>query len=193
MIFVVLMSLLLILIISAIAFFYCTYTNHKSKEYFSDTESTFLSHENDFEDEGKVAVVKCSSSREYRKEKLQHSQMIDCRMFLDKYGFSDFCKYGCLGYGTCVTSCPEKAIILVNNTAVVNDGCTGCGICVDKCPQKIIELVNLKESYYKQESYYDYRVRKSESRKPFNVPMLLVGLAFLLLGLLMTVAFLIME
>ena len=50
-----------------------------------------------------------------------------------------------------------------------------------------------KESYYKQESYYDYRVRKSESRKPFNVPMLLVGLAFLLLGLLMTVAFLIME
>ena len=50
-----------------------------------------------------------------------------------------------------------------------------------------------KESYYKQESYYDYRARKSESRKPFNVPMLLVGLAFLLLGLLMTVAFLIME
>ena len=150
MVFAILMSLLIVLIISVVAFFYFTYTNHKSKECFSDSETTFLSSDKDFDSEGKVAVVKCSSSRDYQKEKLQHSQMIDCRMFLDKYGFSDFCKYGCLGYGTCVYSCPEKAIILVNNTAIVTDGCTGCGICADKCPQKIIEIVDLKDTYYKQ-------------------------------------------
>ena len=50
-----------------------------------------------------------------------------------------------------------------------------------------------KESYYKTESFYDYRVKKDEKRKPFNLPMLLVGCGFLLIGALLTVAFLLME
>ncbi len=50
-----------------------------------------------------------------------------------------------------------------------------------------------KESYYKQESFYDYRVQKDEKRKPFNLPMLLVGLVFLLFGVVMMIAFLMME
>ena len=50
-----------------------------------------------------------------------------------------------------------------------------------------------KESYYKQESFYDYRVKKDEKRKPFNLPMFLVGAVFLLLGFVMMIAFLVME
>ena len=50
-----------------------------------------------------------------------------------------------------------------------------------------------KESYYKTESFYDYRVKKDEKRKPFNLPMFLVGCGFLLIGALLTVAFLLME
>lgn len=51
-----------------------------------------------------------------------------------------------------------------------------------------------KESYYKkQETFFDYRREKDEKRKPFNLPMMVVGLAFLTLGLLLTVIFLILE
>jgi len=56
-------------------------------------------------------------------------------------------------------------------------------------------LFNLwkKESYYKQESYYDYKQKKDEKRKPFRLPMFLVGLIFFLAGVALTVAFLMME
>ena len=50
-----------------------------------------------------------------------------------------------------------------------------------------------KESYYKQESFYDYRVKKDENRKPFNLPMFLVGIVFFMLGIVMMVVFLMME
>ena len=51
-----------------------------------------------------------------------------------------------------------------------------------------------KDAYEKRgETFYDYRARKNESRKPFNLPMLIVGLAFLLFSIVLTVIFLVME
>lgn len=51
-----------------------------------------------------------------------------------------------------------------------------------------------KESYEKRgETFYDYRVKKDGKRKPFNWPMLAVGLFFLLLAAVLTVVFLVME
>ena len=49
------------------------------------------------------------------------------------------------------------------------------------------------ESYYKQTSFYDYRVKKQERRKSFNRTLLLSGIIFLLLGAIATTVFLIME
>ena len=49
------------------------------------------------------------------------------------------------------------------------------------------------ESYYKTESFYDYRVKKDEKRKPFNKAMMLVGLVFLALGTIGTIVFLMLE
>ena len=50
-----------------------------------------------------------------------------------------------------------------------------------------------KESYYHRESFYDYRQKKDGERKPFNWPMLIVGLAFLLLAILFSVLFALMS
>lgn len=44
-----------------------------------------------------------------------------------------------------------------------------------------------------RETFYDYRVKKDKNRKPFNLPMLAVGLLFLLAAGALTVAFLILE
>ena len=47
-----------------------------------------------------------------------------------------------------------------------------------------------RESYEKRpETFYDYRVKKDKERKAFNLPMLWVGLAFLLAAVVMTVIF----
>lgn len=49
------------------------------------------------------------------------------------------------------------------------------------------------ESYYKQTSFYDYRTKKQEGRKPFKRNMLVIGVIFLLLGAIGTTVFLLME
>ena len=47
------------------------------------------------------------------------------------------CKAGCIGCTKCSKVCPEGAITMENNLAVVDpEKCTGCGTCVDACPTK---------------------------------------------------------
>ena len=150
MIFTVLFSILLCICFSLLTFFYFLFTKHNSKESLGESESTFMTPIDSQEIGKKVAVVKCSHIRENQKHKLQHYKMIDCRIYLDKYGQDGFCKYGCLGYGTCTSVCPESAIILKNGTALVTDKCNGCGVCVSSCPQKIIELINPSKDLFKQ-------------------------------------------
>lgn len=51
-----------------------------------------------------------------------------------------------------------------------------------------------REAYSKRrETFYDYRVKKDKDRKPFNLAMFLVGLAFLLLALVFTLVFAALE
>ncbi len=52
------------------------------------------------------------------------------------------CKFGCLGYGDCMSACKFDAIHVVDGLAVVDyDKCTGCGACVKACPRDLIEMV----------------------------------------------------
>jgi len=52
------------------------------------------------------------------------------------------CKFGCLGFGDCVSVCKFNAITIVDGLAVVDyEKCTGCGACAKACPRNIIEMV----------------------------------------------------
>lgn len=55
------------------------------------------------------------------------------------------CKVGCIACGLCVKNCPQQAIFLKNNVAVIDyTKCNGCGTCVTKCPKKVIHWVEGK-------------------------------------------------
>ncbi len=52
------------------------------------------------------------------------------------------CRYGCLGYGSCVKVCPFDAISVQDGCAVVDhDRCMGCLKCVSACPRGLITVV----------------------------------------------------
>ena len=52
------------------------------------------------------------------------------------------CRVGCIACGLCVCNCPNEAIFLKDNVAVIDyTKCNGCGTCVSKCPKKAIQWV----------------------------------------------------
>ena len=67
---------------------------------------------------------------------------MDCRSaVLSGLNVTD-CAFGCLGFGSCATVCPQDAIQVKDGVAIVNrKKCVGCGLCVKACPKGLIELV----------------------------------------------------
>ena len=52
------------------------------------------------------------------------------------------CKFGCLGFGDCVSACRFDAITMIDGLAIVDyEKCTGCGACAKACPRNLIEMV----------------------------------------------------
>ena len=55
------------------------------------------------------------------------------------------CSAGCIGCTKCVKACPNEAITMDNNAAVVDpEKCTACGACVEGCPTGAIALLTLQ-------------------------------------------------
>lgn len=155
MIFPIIFTLVLCICLSVIGFIYFSFLKKDFNNGIGDKEFCFIKEHKVNNKNQKIAVIKCSPNRENQKHKMQHYKMIDCRIYLDTYGHNGFCSYGCLGYGTCLSMCPESAIILKNDTAIVTEKCTGCGICVKSCPQNLIELIDYNSDTFKQCSLPD--------------------------------------
>ena len=92
--------------------------------------------------EPKVAFVKCKGTCDVTHNQGNYIGIKDCRSaVLAGINVTD-CGYGCLGFGSCATVCPQDAIRVVNGVAVVNEKrCVGCGLCAKACPKGLIELV----------------------------------------------------
>ena len=100
----------------------------------------------------KVALVRCSGSRTYDKDgnlvkgakiKGEYEGFRDC-LSASKVGGNGplACKYGCLGFGTCVKACKFGAISIKGGVAVVDeDLCVGCMACAHACPRNVIVAV----------------------------------------------------
>lgn len=91
----------------------------------------------------KKASVNCAGTYEKAVRQFEYQGIKGCVSAHLLQGGDKGCKYGCLGYGTCVRSCPFKAMKMSREgLPIINPlKCTGCGKCVTSCPRNIIELI----------------------------------------------------
>ena len=94
--------------------------------------------------EPKVAHIKCSGSIDKSSLSYKYKGVKDCFAANLLQGGPKDCKFGCIGFGTCVQNCPFDAMTLGENglPIVDTDMCTGCGSCAAVCPKKVIEMIS---------------------------------------------------
>ena len=100
----------------------------------------------------KVARVRCSGYRTVdaagkesgAKVKAKYEGFKECLAASKVAGNGPLaCKYGCLGFGSCVKACKYDAIHVVNGVAKVDtDVCVGCMACAAVCPRNLIVPVD---------------------------------------------------
>jgi Na+-translocating ferredoxin:NAD+ oxidoreductase RNF subunit RnfB len=106
--------------------------------------------------ERKTAFVRCKGTCEVTRNQGNYVGVKDCRSAALNGIRTTECDYGCLGFGSCVSICPEHAITVKDGVAVVNRmKCVGCGLCVRTCPTGPIELVPESKKVIVQCSNHD--------------------------------------
>jgi len=124
------------------------YTTVTGSLIFSEQENTTDSGEllhAGTDNERKRAVVHCSCDRDFEEKRLDYTGIRTCLLFNSVYTTPYDCKWGCIGFGDCRKVCPQQAIEIKNNTAIITELCDGCGRCVDICPKKLISLVPVSQ------------------------------------------------
>ncbi|MFA6855590.1 MAG: 4Fe-4S dicluster domain-containing protein [Treponema sp.] len=112
---------------------------------FSEIELKYVIPEiEQHKDVTKHAVVLCSPNKKFNNLWLSYNPGQSCKTVSQIYESINDCRFSCIGLGDCVKVCPQEAIIIKNNTAVVTNLCCGCGSCIEECPKHIIKLMPLE-------------------------------------------------
>ena len=96
-----------------------------------------------------IALVRCGGTKADSPDIFHYSGISDCAVAASIYDGPRACRDACLGYGSCIASCPVGAIGIVEGLAVVDpDRCTGCGACEKVCPTGVISLVPAQDPLF---------------------------------------------
>ncbi len=89
-------------------------------------------------------VVHCGATYAQRKGRMKYLGESTCSAANLVNGLQ-FCTYGCMGFGDCVSACAFDAIHVEEGLATVDyEKCVGCGACAKVCPRNIISMVPFK-------------------------------------------------
>lgn len=95
-----------------------------------------------------MAVVHCAGGKQAL-NKYEYVGTKSCISLNNLMGGNKKCPNGCLGEGTCVSTCENHAIKVINGVAKVNFSiCFTCGACVVKCPKKLISMIPKSSKVY---------------------------------------------
>ena len=94
--------------------------------------------------EPKVAHIKCTGFISKSILSYNYKGIKECVAANLLQGGPKGCKYGCIGFGTCVKNCPFGAMTIGEEGLPIIDvkKCTGCGSCEAICPKKVIQMVS---------------------------------------------------
>jgi len=89
-----------------------------------------------------VARLACLGGNGIAKKEFTYLGYSDCESAYSQFHGDKGCKYGCLGLGSCVKSCPVDAISCTGTGLVRVDPelCIGCEICVAVCPTGVMTM-----------------------------------------------------
>ena len=89
-----------------------------------------------------MAFVRCNGG-EAAKKRFEYVGVHDCLSATKVAAGPLECRFGCLGFGSCVNACQFGAMSIgPNGTAVVDpEKCTNCGACMKACPRGLITSV----------------------------------------------------
>ena len=88
-----------------------------------------------------VAVVHCNGNCEATGKAFVFTGVKSCKAAKRFYSGDGICKYGCLGFGDCVSVCDRDALSIVNGVAKVEPSlCGACGQCAAACPNNLISI-----------------------------------------------------
>lgn len=108
--------------------------------------STYIS-QLQYKQKEKIALVQCNSNRYAEPIKIKNKENMTCQLYKKEFPLQYDC--GCIGLGSCKRVCPQNAIKIETNTAVITEDCNGCGKCIAVCPQNLITLVPINKKYVK--------------------------------------------
>lgn len=90
----------------------------------------------------RVAFVQCAGGCQSSPVKGEYVGIEDCRAAALSGVSVWACRFGCMGYGSCVKACNYDAIRVVDGVAVVDPSkCVGCGLCAAACPKNLIDII----------------------------------------------------
>ncbi len=96
-----------------------------------------------------LAVVACAGDSRSVRPSFEYAGFRDCAAAASLYGGPRACGSGCLGYGSCIPSCPNDAITVKNGLAEIRpELCDGCGACVSACPTGVIRMLPRRDAWY---------------------------------------------
>lgn len=114
---------------------------------FADVELNYVgkTEKSDINVSDKVAYIDISGNKNASPDRLIYNGVRSCKLFNSIYDTKNDISNVCIGFGDCVKACPQEAIAIENNVAVVTKNCCGCGKCLTVCPKNIIKLVPVQE------------------------------------------------
>ena len=92
--------------------------------------------------EPKIAFIACHGNCDTVNTKYEYTGLKTCAAANLLHSGPLECRFGCIGYGDCMRSCPFGAISMQNDRPLIcEDICVGCGKCASVCPKSIISII----------------------------------------------------